>query len=155
MEIGYLYALGAFACIGSYMMPVRCATAKGIAFLPFMGLGMVLIDLFRFNSLLALWDHPHWFWASIVSGLLWVCGQSLANLALEEVSLAKASVLFNFNSFINIAFGLILFKEASGLRSYLFLLAGGLVLFIGAWWVANLSASPAKEGNLKKGILYG
>ena len=118
MEIGYLYALGAFACIGSYMIPVRFATAKGLAFLPFMGVGMVLLDLIRFHSLQALWGHPHWFWASIVSGVLWACGQSLANVALEEVSLAKASVLFNANSLINIGFGLIVFKEASGLKSY-------------------------------------
>jgi drug/metabolite transporter (DMT)-like permease len=76
----------------------------------------------------------------------------LANLALEEVSLAKAAVFFNFNSFINIVLGLLLFKEATGLRAYLFLLAGGVLLFLGAWWVAGVSAAPSKEGNLQKGI---
>jgi glucose uptake protein GlcU len=155
MTTGYLYALAAFACIGSYMTPVRFATSKGLKFMPFMGLGMVAMDFFRYSSLRALWEHPRWFWASILSGVLWVAGQALANLALEEVSLAKASVLFNFNSFINIAFGLLVFHEASGLRAYLYLLAGGLLLFIGAGWVSRISAAPAKEGNLKKGVWLG
>ncbi len=155
MPTGYFYALAAFFCIGSYMVPVRFATSKGLKFMPFMGLGMAVMDLLRYSSLQALWLHPKWFWASIFSGLLWVTGQTLANLALEEVSLAKASVLFNFNSFINIAFGLLVFHEASGFRAYLYLLAGGLLLFVGAWWVARISAAPAKEGNLQKGILMG
>lgn len=155
MEPGYLYAFGAFLCIGSYMVPVRFATAKGHRFLPFMGLGMVVMDLLRLSSLKALWAHPLWFWGCFLAGVLWAIGQALANMSLEEVSLAKASVLFNANTFINIAFGLFLFREASGLKSYLFLLAGGGLLFLGAWWVARISAAPSKEGNLQKGILYG
>jgi glucose uptake protein GlcU len=155
MEPGYLYAFAAFFCIGSYMVPVRFATAKGLQFLPFMGLGMVVVDLLRIPSLENLWAHPLWFWGCFLGGLLWAVGQTLANMALEEVSLAKASVLFNSNSFINIAVGLLVFHEASGLKSYLLLLAGGILLFIGAWWVARISAAPSKEGNLKKGVLYG
>ncbi len=155
MPTGYFYAIAAFFCIGSYMVPVRFATSKGLKFMPFMGLGMAAMDLLRGSSLRALWPHPEWFWACLLSGLLWVVGQTLANLALEEVSLAKASVLFNFNSFINIAFGLLVFHEASGVRAYLYLLAGGILLFAGAWWVARISAAPSKEGNLKKGIWMG
>jgi glucose uptake protein GlcU len=155
MSTGYFYALAAFACIGSYMVPVRFATSKGLKFMPFMGLGMVAMDLLRHSSLQALWAHPRWFWASLLSGVLWVAGQALANLALEEVSLAKGAVLFNFNSFINIAFGLLVFHEASGFRAYAYLLAGGLLLFTGAAWVSRISAAPAKEGNLKKGVGLG
>ena len=88
-----------------------------------------------------------------MSGILWACGQGLGNMALEEISLAKAVVFFNFNSFINIAVGLILFKEASGWGAYSVLLAGGILLFLGAWWVARVSATPSREGNLKKGTL--
>ena len=137
------------------MVPVRFATARGLRFLPFMGLGMVVMDFLRISSLKALWAHPLWFWGCVLAGVLWAAGQTLANMSLEEVSLAKASVLFNANTFINIAFGLLLFHEASGLRSYLFLLAGGILLFLGAWWVARVSAAPSKEGNLEKGVLYG
>ena len=155
METGYLYVLAAFLGVGSYMVPVRFATAKGLGFMPFMGLGMVVMDLLRWDSLKNLWAHPVWFGWSIVSGVLWVTGQTLANLSLEEVSLAKASVLFNVNSFINIAFGLVVFHEASGIKAYLFLLGGGILLFLGAAWVARVSAAPSKEGNLRKGVLWG
>jgi glucose uptake protein GlcU len=153
--MGYLYAFGAFLCIGSYLMPVRFATAKGLQFFPFMGLGMGVLELFRISSLEALWAHPLWFWGSVLAGLLWAAGQTLANVTLEAVSLAKASVLFNANTFINIAFGLFAFHEASGLKSYLFLLGGGILLFLGAWWVATISAASAQKENLKKGVLFG
>lgn len=155
MVSGYLFAFAAFLLIGSYMAPVRFATAKGLWFMPFMGLGMVMADILFFPSLEKLWAHPILFWACLLSGVLWASGQTLANLALEEVSLAKASVFFNVNTFINIAFGLLVFHEASGLKSYFFLLAGGVLLFSGTWWVARVSAAPSKERNLKKGIFLG
>jgi glucose uptake protein GlcU len=151
--MGYLFAFGAFICIGSYLVPVRFSTAKGLRFVPLMGIGMLVVELTFLPYLTALWTHPLWFWGSIFSGILWAFGQGLGNMALEEISLAKAVVFFNFNSFINIASGLILFKEASGLGAYSILLAGGILLFLGAWWVARVSATPTKEGNLKKGTL--
>jgi glucose uptake protein GlcU len=155
VETGYFFALGAFFCIGSYLVPVRFAQAKGLAFLPFMGLGVLAWDLLSLPSLRTLAAHPLWLGASLLSGVLWVCGQIFANLSLEEVSLAKASALFNFNSFINIAFGLLAFREASGLRAYLYLLAGGILLFLGAWRVSSVSAAPSKEGDLRKGVFWG
>jgi drug/metabolite transporter (DMT)-like permease len=153
--MGYLFAAGAFLFIGSYMVPVRFATAKGLRFMPFMGLGLLVFDLVRWDSLSRVMAHPLWLEACLLSGLLWAAGQVLANMTLEEVSLAKSSVLFNVNSFINIGVGLLAFHEASGLKSYLFLLAGGLVLFAGAWFVANIAPAPSKEGDLKKGVLLG
>jgi drug/metabolite transporter (DMT)-like permease len=152
--MGYVYALGAFFCIGSYLVPARFSNNKGLAFFPYMALGMLVLDLFRIDSLKALWAHPLWFWGSIIAGLVWALGQAFGNLALSEISMAKAAVIFNFNSFFNIALGLALFHEASGFRAYGLILAGGLLLFIGAWGVSKASASPAKEGNLKKGIIY-
>lgn len=153
--MGYLFVIGAFFCIGSYMVPVRFATSKGLRFMPFMGLGLLIFDLLRWDSLAHLAAHPLWLGACVLSGLLWAAGQILANMTLEEVSLAKSSVLFNVNSFINIAVGLLAFHEASGMTAYLFLLAGGLVLFAGAWYVAGIAPAPSKEGNLRKGVIYG
>ena len=151
--MGFLYALGAFFLIGSYLVPVRLATVRGLAFFPVMGMGLLLVDLFLWESLKNLWADPTWFWGSMFSGLLWAIGQGLGNMALEEISLAKAAVFFNFNSFVNIVVGLVMFHEAAGLRAFLLLFAGGLLLFLGAWWVARVTASPSKEGNLKRGLV--
>ena len=151
--MGYLYAFVAFLFIGSYLVPPRLATVRGLTFFPVMGLGMLLADLFLWDSLQNLWADPMWFWGSMLSGLLWACGQGLGNMALEEISLAKAAVFFNFNSFVNIMVGLVMFHEATGFRAYFLLLSGGVLLFLGAWWVARVTASPAKEGNLKRGLL--
>jgi drug/metabolite transporter (DMT)-like permease len=148
-----LCALAAVACIGSYMVPSRFATAKGAAFLPFMGLGLAAIALLLFGSIQALAAHPLWLAGTLLSGVLWALGQGLANAALAEISLAKATVLFNINSFLNIALGLVVFHEASGLTAYLLLFSGGVLLFIGAWVVSRVTAPPAREGNLKKGVV--
>jgi glucose uptake protein GlcU len=153
--VGYLYALGAFLLIGSYLVPVRFASSKGLAFLPFMAAGLLGLDfIFMNGSLKELGNHPFCFGMAVLSGALWSVGQAVANLALEEISLAKASVLFNLNTFLNIAVGILLFKEASGASSLVFLLSGGVLLFGGAWLVSKAQAGPAREGNLKKGVLY-
>ncbi len=151
--MGYVYALMGFFCIGNYMLPVRYATARGLSFFHFMGWGMLFIVLLRLDSVKALWAHPMWFWAAILSGVLWACGQSAANLALEEISLAKAVVYFNFNTLLNILLGILIFHEAAGWKSLSLLMLGALLLTTGALWVTRISAAPSKEGNLKKGIL--
>ena len=150
--MGYLWALLAFVFVGNYMMPVRFSSAKGFSFLHLTGWGMLIVVLLRIDSIKSVWEHPQWFWAALLSGALWACGQGLANLALEEISLAKAAVYFNFNTLINILLGLLAFHEAKGWRSLAFLFLGAGLLTAGALWVTTITAHPAKEGNLKKGV---
>ena len=149
---GYLWALVGFTCIGSYMLPVRFSTAKGFSFFHLMGFGLLVIVLLRWKSVQLLWAHPQWFWAALLSGVLWGLGQASAGLALEEISLAKGVVYFNFNTLLNIVLGLVIFREATTLKSLALLLLGAALLSAGALWVTSISAPPAKEGNLKKGI---
>jgi glucose uptake protein GlcU len=150
--MGYLWALVGFGCIGSYMLPIRFSTTKGFSFFHLMGWGLLAIVLFRWNSVNLLWAHPQWFWAALLSGVLWGMGQITANLALDEISLAKGVVYFNFNTLLNIVLGLVIFHEAASLRSLGILLFGAALLSAGALWVTKISAAPSKEGNLKKGI---
>jgi glucose uptake protein GlcU len=152
-KIDYLWALLGFVGIGTYMVPVRFSTSKGFSFFHLMGWGLALVVVLRWSSVRSLWGHPLWFWAALLSGLLWGLGQISANLALEEMSLAKAVVYFNFNTLLNIGLGLAVFHEATGIRSYGFLLVGAGALTAGAIWVAQISAPFSKERNLKKGIL--
>jgi glucose uptake protein GlcU len=150
--MGYLWALLGFVCIGNYMLPVRFSTARGFSFFNLMGWGLLVAVFLRWNSVQLLWAHPLWFWAAILSGVLWGLGQIAANLALEEISLAKAVVYFNFNTLLNIVLGLVIFKEATNFQSYAFLIVGAGLLSMGALWVTKISAAPSKEGNLKKGV---
>jgi glucose uptake protein GlcU len=153
--MGYLWALLAFAFIGSYMVPVRFTTAKGFSFFHLMGWGLLPLIILRWSSVKLVWGHPWWFGAALFSGFLWGLGQITANLALEEISLAKAVVYFNFNTLLNILLGLVFFHEAAGLKSFIFLLVGAVLLMAGAFWVTKISAPLSKEGNLKKGIFFG
>ncbi len=150
--MGYLWALVGFGCIGSYMLPIRFSTTKGFSFFHLMGWGLLVIVLLRWNSVTLLWAHPQWFWAALLSGVLWGLGQIAANSALDEISLAKAVVYFNFNTLLNIVLGLVIFHEAASLRSLGILLLGACLLSAGALWVTMISAAPSKEGNLKKGV---
>jgi glucose uptake protein GlcU len=150
--MGYLWALVGFGCIGSYMLPLRFSTTKGFSFFHLMGWGLLIIVLLRWNSVALLWAHPQWFWAALLSGILWGVGQITANLALDEISLAKGVVYFNFNTLLNIVLGLVIFHEAASLQSLSILLFGALLLSAGALWVTKISAAPSKEGNLKKGV---
>jgi glucose uptake protein GlcU len=95
-----------------------------------------------------------WLGAALLSGLLWGVGQIAANLALEEISLAKAAVYFNSNTLLNILLGLVFFHEATSLNSTLLLLMGAVLLTAGAIWVTKIPALSSKEGNLRKGIFF-
>jgi glucose uptake protein GlcU len=119
-----------------------------------MGTGMLVGALLLFPKLLDLTSSPLWLGATLLSGLLWCLGQCSANIALEEISLAKGSALFNVNTLINLAAGLLLFGEGARPGSAPWIVSGGLLLFVGAVWVAWAQAAPQKERNLKKGILW-
>jgi glucose uptake protein GlcU len=151
--MGYLWALLGIVCIGSYMLPVRFSTTKGFSFFYLMGFGFFPVVILRWSSVRLLWAHPMWLGAALFSGVLWGLGQIAANLALEEISLAKAVVYFNFNTLLNIFLGLIFFNEATGMKSTALLLAGAALLVAGAIWVTKIPALPSKEGNLKKGVI--
>jgi drug/metabolite transporter (DMT)-like permease len=104
--------------------------------------------------LMELSASPWWLAAAFFSGLLWCLGQCSANIALAEISLAKGSALFNVNTLINLAAGLLLFGEGAKPGSTPWIVSGGLFLFAGSVWVAWAQASPHKERDLKKGILW-
>jgi drug/metabolite transporter (DMT)-like permease len=151
--MGYLYAFLAFLMIGSYLVPLRFARPKGDAFLALMGAGMLACLPFFAPQLAEIARHPLWLGAGILSGMLWAVAQGLANRAVGEVSFAKAVVVFNLNTFVNIAAGLFLFQEAASLKAAATLTAGGVVLFSGAALVAGAQAAPAAEGDRRRGLL--
>jgi glucose uptake protein GlcU len=147
------YAFAALLCLGSYMVPVRFSNAKGFSFFPFMALGILAMDLlFLRGGLARLWAHPTAFGLALLSGLLWAGGQLMANGALEQISLAKGTMLFSLNTFINILIGIIVFKETSGDRALGLIAAGGVLLFAGAWLVSIAEPAETQTENLKKGI---
>ncbi len=151
--MGYVFVFLAFAFIGTYLVPLRFSRVKGDAYLALMGLGLwaALLGLAPFFKELV--RHPLWLVAGVSAGVFWAIAQSLANRAVEEISLAKAVVVFNLNSFVNMAVGFLLFQEVSGWKTLLILSGGSLLLFGGASLVASAQAVPTAERNLRKGIL--
>lgn len=147
------YAFAALLCLGSYMVPVRFSKAKGMDFFPFMALGILGMDLLFFrNGLRELAAQPGAFGLALLSGLLWAFGQLFANAALEEISLAKGTLLFSVNTLINILIGIIVFKETSGPKDLGLIAGGGLLLFAGAWLVSIAQPAASQTENLKKGL---
>jgi drug/metabolite transporter (DMT)-like permease len=153
--MGYLYAFGAFLCIGSYLVPARRARSTGLSFIPLLGAGLLVGALFLLPYLVEILRSPRWAVAVTASGVLWCLGQCAAGLSLEQISLAKGSALYNVNTLINLAAGLIWFGEGARPGSAPWIVSGGLLLFIGAVWVAWAQASPEKEGDLTRGVVWG
>lgn len=151
--MGYIYVLGAFVLIGSYLVPVRFARAKGDAFLALMGIGLLGCLVVLGPRLMELARHPAWLAAGVFSGVLWAVAQGFANRAVSEIPFAKAVVVFNLNTFVNIAAGILLFREAATAGSAFWLAAGGTVLFIGAVLVSGAQSFASAEGDRRKGIV--
>jgi len=152
--VGYLYCLGAILLIGSYLVPSRFVRAKGLSFLPPLGLGLLLGTILLYPQYLELTASPRMLGATLLAGLFWCLGQCAANIALAEISLAKGAALYNVNTLINLAAGLLLFGEAARPGSVVWIVSGGLLLFAGAVYVAWAQAAPSKERDLKKGVLW-
>ena len=152
--MGYLYCLGAFLFIGSYNVLPRFSKSTGLSFLPLMGGGLLIGVLLFYPVFLQLAASPLWLGATFLSGLLWCWGQCAANIALDEISLAKGAALFNVNTLINLAAGLLLFGEGAKPGSAPWIVSGALLLFAGAVWVAWAQAAPKKERDFKKGFFW-
>jgi drug/metabolite transporter (DMT)-like permease len=152
--LGYLYCFGAFILIGSYNVPTRFSKSTGLSFLPMLGGGLLIGVLLFYPTFFELTASPLWLGATYLSGLLWCLGQCAANIALDEISLAKGAALFNVNTLINLAAGLLLFGEGAKPGSVPWIVSGGLLLFAGAVWVAWAQAVPSRERNFKKGLLW-
>src|SRR5882724_1674813 len=88
---------------------------------------------------------PHLIIWAILAGCLWAVANTMTIFAIRDVGLSIAFPLWNSNSLLGILWGFLFFNELrqTGLRRWLGVLGGVLVMCFGAWVLAVASASAA------------
>jgi drug/metabolite transporter (DMT)-like permease len=104
------------------------------------------------------WDlrqAPHLVVWGVLAGCLWAVANTLTIFAIRDVGLSIAFPLWNMNSLIGILWGITLFNELrnAGVRRWLSVLGGALLMFLGACLLAYASAAQTTPEHALRGIV--
>src|SRR5258706_14946925 len=97
---------------------------------------------------------PHLIIWAILAGCLWAVANTMTIFAIRDVGLSIAFPLWNSNSLLGILWGFLFFNELrqAGLRRWLGVLGGALVMCIGAALLAVASSSAAPVAHSYRGV---
>lgn len=98
---------------------------------------------------------PHLILWAILAGCLWAVANTLTIYAVRDIGLSIAFPLWNANSLLGILWGFLFFGELrlAGLRRWLGVLGGALLMFGGALLLALASSTQAPNGRALHGIV--
>ena len=173
-SVGILCGFGAGAWLGAAEAPTKLVT---IGISPFVISLLMVAGVFLARwSVPALvcgtgqiaWDFrqaPHLVVWGVLAGCLWAVANTLTIFAIRDVGLSIAFPLWNMNSLVGIFWGVVLFNELhhAGVRRWLSVLVGAVLMFVGAVllaWASSAQTSPqhALDGvlaALAAGVLWG
>jgi drug/metabolite transporter (DMT)-like permease len=97
---------------------------------------------------------PHLIIWAILAGCLWAVANTMTIFAIRDVGLSIAFPLWNSNSLLGILWGFLFFNELrqAGLRRWLGVLGGALVMCVGAALLAIASSSAAPVAHSYRGV---
>ncbi len=97
---------------------------------------------------------PHLLIWAVLAGCIWSVANTLTIFAIRDIGLSIAFPLWNSNSLLGILWGFLLFNELrqAGLRRWLGVVGGALVMFAGAVLLAMASSTQAPTGNAMRGV---
>jgi drug/metabolite transporter (DMT)-like permease len=163
-SLGILCGFGAGAWLGAAEAPTKLVSV-GISPVVISLLMVAGVFLARW-SLPALvrgtgqigWDlrqAPHLVVWGVLAGCLWAVANTLTIFAIRNVGLSIAFPLWNMNSLIGILWGITLFNELrnAGVRRWLSVLGGALLMFLGACLLAYASAAQTTPEHALRGIM--
>ncbi|MFL5561917.1 MAG: GRP family sugar transporter [Gemmatimonadaceae bacterium] len=98
---------------------------------------------------------PHLIVWAILAGCLWAVANTLTVFAVRDVGLSIAFPLWNSNSLLGILWGIVFFGELrdAGVRRWLGVIGGALLMFGGATALAIASSHGTSSGNALRGVL--
>src|ERR1035438_33915 len=163
-SLGILCGFGAGAWLGAAEAPTKLVSA-GISPVVISLLMVAGVFLARW-SLPALirgtgqigWDlrqAPHLVVWGVLAGCLWAVANTLTIFAIRDVGLSIAFPLWNMNSLIGILWGVTLFNELrnAGVRRWLSVLGGAVLMFVGACLLAYASSAQTTPEHAMRGIV--
>src|ERR1700738_752121 len=98
---------------------------------------------------------PHLIICALLAGCLWAVANTMTIFAIRDVGLSIAFPLWNSNSLLGILWGVLLFNELhdAGMRRWLGVIGGALLMFAGAPVLTLASAAHAAPGNTARGVV--
>ena len=163
-SVGVLCGFGAGAWLGAAEAPTKLVT---------IGISPVVVSLLMVAGVfLARWSvpalvrgtgqigwdirqAPHLVVWGILAGCLWAVANTLTIFAIRDVGLSIAFPLWNMNSLVGIFWGVVLFNELhhAGMRRWLSVLGGALLMFVGAVLLAWASSAQTTPQHALRGVL--
>ncbi len=163
-SLGILCGFGAGAWLGAAEAPTKLVTV---------GISPVVVSLLMVAGVfLARWSvpalvrgtaqvgwdlrqAPHLVVWGVLAGCLWAVANTLTIFAIRDVGLSIAFPLWNMNSLIGIFWGFTLFNELrnAGVRRWLSVLGGALLMFLGACLLAYASSAQTTPEHAVRGIV--
>ena len=163
-SVGILCGFGAGAWLGAAEAPTKLVTV---------GISPVVVSLLMVAGVfLARWSvpalvrgtgqigwdlrqAPHLVVWGILAGCLWAVANTLTIFAIRDVGLSIAFPLWNMNSLIGILWGVTLFNELrnAGVRRWLSVLGGAVLMFLGACLLAYASSAQTTPEHAMRGIV--
>src|ERR1700756_4719863 len=97
---------------------------------------------------------PHLIIWAVLAGCIWAVANTLTIFAIRDIGLSIAFPLWNSNSVLGILWGFLFFNElrGAGLRRWLGVLGGTLVMCVGAAILAIASSSQAPVAHSYRGV---
>lgn len=97
---------------------------------------------------------PHLIAWALLAGCLWAVANTLTIFTIRDIGLSIAFPLWNSNSLLGILWGLLFFKELqhAGVRRWIGVLGGTLVMCVGAAILAVASSAQAPAGHPTRGV---
>ena len=163
-SVGILCGFGAGCWLGAAEAPTKLVT---------IGISPVVVSLLMVAGVfLARWtlpalmrgtgqigwdlrQAPHLVVWGILAGCLWAVANTLTIFAIRDVGLSIAFPLWNLNSLVGILWGIVLFNELrnAGVRRWLSVLGGALLMFMGAALLAFASSMQTTPQHATRGIV--
>lgn len=147
-SIGFIYAFIAALIWGVHLVPFKKMKANVYYSQFLMCLGIfistILISVF-FNFPISL-SIP-----GLVAGIIWSFGNLSALSAIKEIGISRAFPIWISNTLIMFTWGVVLFKELTGLMNIILGLSGVSLIFVGCVFVGT--TKKKKEKSTKKGII--
>src|SRR3981081_2637211 len=97
---------------------------------------------------------PHLIIWALLAGAMWAVANTMTIFAIRDIGLSIAFPLWNSNSLLGILWGFLFFNELrqAGLRRWLGVLGGALVMCVGAALLAIASSSQAPVAHSYRGV---
>jgi drug/metabolite transporter (DMT)-like permease len=97
---------------------------------------------------------PHLIIWALLAGCLWAVANTMTIFAIRDIGLSIAFPLWNANSLLGILWGFLFFNELrqAGLRRWLGVLGGALVMCVGAALLAIASSAQAPVAHSYRGV---